>query len=81
MTTLHFNILSQHTEHRNLLMDSVYLGDRVTEDYCALLFEQNGNYVEVMFNLEIDEILDTRSFDSIDELQPYLSQISLPQSF
>jgi hypothetical protein len=77
MTIQHFNALNQQHQQKTLLSSGVYIADRNTEDYQALLFELNGFFVEVTYNNQEDEILKVTSFESTDELEPYLEDIKL----
>lgn len=77
MTLQHFNTLSQHIQHRNLLLNGVCLADRHTEDACALLFQLHNFYVEIFFTREGDEILHSRCFEDTEELTPYLDTVDV----
>jgi hypothetical protein len=76
MTLQHFNSLNQNIQYRNLLLNGVCLTDRFIEDTCVLLFQLDHFYVEVFFDKHSDEILKSRSFESTDDLQPYLGKIN-----
>ena len=75
MTLQHFNSLNEHKQYRSLLLDGICLKDRYVDDACVLLFQLHDFYVEVYFDRNSDEILQCRSFNSTEELQPYLGQI------
>jgi hypothetical protein len=77
MTLQHFNSLNEHIQYRNLLLNGVCLTDRYIDDICVLLFQLDKFYVEVFFDKHSDEILKSRSFESTDELQPYLERINM----
>jgi hypothetical protein len=77
MTLQHFNTLSQHKQHRQIIASGVYIADRFMDDYHALLFDINGFYTEVCFSKDADEVLWVKSFGSTDELQPYLKNIDI----
>lgn len=77
MTIRHFNTLCQHKHLKNVLLDGVFIADRHEEERMALLFQINSYYVEVIFNTEGNEVLDSRSFENVDELDPYLQCVSL----
>lgn len=53
------------------------MGERVTADAQVLLFQLDHFYVEVTFNKFTDEPISARSFESTDELAPYLQNIDL----
>lgn len=81
MTTLQFTTLSKHQQLRTLLLRAACVADRKTEDTQILLFQLDHCYVEVIFNAECDQVLGTRNFDNMDELQPYLEHINLSSVF
>ena len=81
MTIRHFNTLCQHKHLRNILLDGVFLADRQEAEKTALLFQVNSHYVEVFFNHEGNEVLDSRSFENVDDLDPYLAAVNLSQVF
>lgn len=47
------------------------------EEVRVLLFQLGSFYVEVFFTPDCEEVLDTRSFEDTEELQPYLVSINL----
>ncbi|HEY0579653.1 MAG TPA: hypothetical protein VGC75_03000 [Candidatus Nitrosocosmicus sp.] len=77
MTLRHFNTLSQHKQHRKLLVNGVWLADRQTQESTVLLFQLDSFYVEIYFSKPGDEIIQSISFDSVDLLDPYLEDIDL----
>lgn len=77
MTYQQFEALSARQQHRELLLNGVCIANRKTEHTEALLFQLNGFYMEVFFDLEGDEVLYSRSFDNTDDLYPYLSHINV----
>jgi hypothetical protein len=76
MTLQHFNSLNDHIQYRNLLLNGICLKDRYVDDACVLLFQLDKFYVEVFFDKNSDEILKCRSFESTDDLWPYLEPIN-----
>ena len=72
MTLHQFNTISQHQEHRSLLLNGAYIGDRIEEACNILLFQLHNRYVEVFLNMETHQVLHTRDFQDTDELAPYL---------
>lgn len=73
----HFQKLSEVVQFRELLVKGVCIGERRYRDALVLLFHMNRFYAEVFFDSRTDEVISTRSFESTDELQPYLEQIDL----
>jgi hypothetical protein len=72
-----FKTLSRRKQFRDLLTNGVCIADRIVEESPVLLFQLYDFYVEVFFNLDGTEILLSRSFESTDELEPYLQPINL----
>jgi hypothetical protein len=72
MTSHQFHTISQHQEHRSLLLNGAYIGDRIEEACNILLFQLHNRYVEVFLNMETHQVLHARVFQNTDELAPYL---------
>ena len=81
MLLKHFQKLSEGLQFRELLVKGVCIGERRCADTLVLLFHMSRFYAEVFFDPRTDEVVNTRSFDSTDELQPYLEQIDLAPLF
>lgn len=79
MTLQNFRALTQNKQNKKLLTEGVCVADRRTEEVQALLFQIEGFYVEVFFNGEGDEVLFSRSFEDVAELDPYLQHIDLSE--
>jgi hypothetical protein len=77
MTLQQFKALSQNMQYRNLLLNGVCLTSRDTADSCILLFQLSDFYIEIYFDRNCDEIIESRSFRDTDELQPYLKQMDI----
>ena len=77
MTLLHFNTLNQNKQKETMLERGAFLADRTTEDFITILYQVDGFYVEIIYLRADNKIVLVRSFDSADELQPYLEQIDL----
>lgn len=77
MTLQYFRTLSESKQFRRLMTKGVCVGERVTADAQVLLFQLDHFYVEVTFNKFTDEPISARSFESTDELAPYLQNIDL----
>jgi hypothetical protein len=73
MTIQHFSALSQHKQHRHLLMDGSCIAERKEADIQVLLFQLGNFYVEVFFTSDGDEVIHTKSFEGTEELGPYLT--------
>jgi hypothetical protein len=79
MTLQNFRALTQNKQNKKLLTEGVCIADRRTEEVQALLFQIDGFYVEVFFNGEGDEVLFSRNFEDVNELDPYLQDIDLSE--
>jgi hypothetical protein len=79
MTLQNFRALTQNKQNKKLLTEGVCIADRRTEEVQALLFQIDGFYVEVFFNGEGDEVLFSRNFEDVNELDPYLQSIDLSE--
>jgi hypothetical protein len=77
MNLQQFKTISEEKQHRNILLYGTCIADRKLGNMHALLFQLHSFYVEVFFNEEVDEVVYTRSFEDIEELEPYLKQIEL----
>jgi hypothetical protein len=77
MTIQHFSALSQHKQHRYLLMDGSCIAERKEEDAQVLLFQLGDFYVEVFFTFYGDEVISTKIFEGTEELEPYLNSLGL----
>ena len=81
MTVQHINTLSGNIQYRNLLFNSAFLASRIVRDSSVLLFQREGYYIEIYFDLDGEIIIESRIFESTDELTPYLKEIKLPDFF
>jgi len=79
MKLKYFRRLSEPLQYRRLLTKGVCIGERIHNDALVLLFQIDEFYVEITFHKETDELMSTRSFDDIQELDPYLEQVRIPQ--
>jgi hypothetical protein len=79
MTLQHFRALTQNKQNKKLLTEGVCIADRKTDEVQALLFQIEAFYVEVFFTGEGDEVLFSRSFEDVEELDPYLQTIDLSE--
>lgn len=77
MNLQQFKTLSEEKQHRNLLLNGSCIADREQGSSHVLLFQLHSFYVEVFFNEDGDEVISTRSFEDMEQLQPYLEHIDL----
>jgi hypothetical protein len=78
MTLKYFRRLSEPHQYKRLLTKGVCIGERIYHDALLLLFQLDEFYVEITFHNDTDELMSTRSFDDIEQLDPYLEQIKIP---
>lgn len=77
MTLQRFRALTQNKQNKKLLSEGVCIAERRIDEVQAFLFQIDGFYVEVFFNSEGAEILFSRSFEDLEELEPYLQSIDI----
>ena len=77
MTLHHFKALAQDKQRKALLQKGAFVADRMTDAFCVYLFQIDKFYVEIFFIRESDEIVWIKSFECIDELEPYLTNINI----
>ena len=77
MTLQHFNALNQEKQRWWVLERGVYLCNRKTRDFTVFLFQLDGFYIEIYFYNADDTVFLIKSFDDMDSLEPYLTQINL----
>jgi hypothetical protein len=56
---------------------AVYLTCRETGKTSVFLFQLDGFYIEIFFLQDNDELYSIRSFETTDQLNPYLSKIDV----
>lgn len=78
MTLKYFRRLSEPNQFTRLLTKGVCIGERSSDESLFLLFQLDLFYVEIAFHKDTDELVSTRSFEDVDQLDPYLEQIPLP---
>jgi hypothetical protein len=81
MTLQYFRKLSETNQFHRLLTEGVCVGERMTKATQVLLFQLERFYVEVEFCKDTDEAVGARSFESTDELTPYLEDIDISDLF
>jgi hypothetical protein len=77
MTLQRFRGLTQNKQNKKLLAEGVCIAERRIDEVHVFLFQIDGFYVEMFFNSEGVEILFSRSFEDIGELEPYLQDIDI----
>lgn len=74
MTLEQYQSLSDE-EQRIVLKEATLVAGRENEEYRIQLFQLGGFYVEMFSNKAYPAFDKSRSFDSLDFLEPYLEQI------
>ena len=75
----YFRAIANNSEFRYLLLDSDFIGERETDGCPVLLFQIGIWYVELVLEPKGTDVLGSRDFTDTDELEPYLSHVSVPQ--
>ena len=76
MTLYQFNSLPER-EQEIAMKEAVLLADREAGEYTIYLFQLNNFYVEVYCHLYDLNLSYYRSFNSVEQLEPYLENIPL----
>ena len=76
MTIHQYNALPDD-EQQLALREAVLLADREDENNTIYLFQLDSFYVEVYCHKQFAQFGKYRSFDNIEQLEPYLQNISL----
>jgi len=74
MTLYEFNALDE-MEQQEAIWEGVHIADREDEEHKILLYQIDAFYVEVYYHKEYNVIRRYRSFASVEQLEPYLSQM------
>jgi DNA-binding LytR/AlgR family response regulator len=77
MTLQHFSLLGIREQEEKVLDEGVYLSSRLTETDTILFFQIDSFYVEVYYRNGKDEVSYIKSFETTDELDPYLERINI----
>ncbi|MEO7394829.1 MAG: hypothetical protein ABIU11_07770 [Chitinophagaceae bacterium] len=75
MTYKQFTGLDEINQELILWSKGVHIADHSKNEYRYLLYQVDGFYVEVEYNIEFDIINQFKSFETTDLLDPYLKQI------
>lgn len=77
MTLYHFNLLKGPEQWQALWERGIHIGERFSQGHHVLLYQVEGFYVEVYYNMDNNSLHRLRSFKSTDQLTPYLRKISI----
>jgi hypothetical protein len=81
MTLHHFNQLNEDQKSNAIWIHGSLIDVIRNDDVTILLYQLIGFYVEVYYNYDKNQIERFRSFNSTDQLEPYLNKISLEGIF
>jgi hypothetical protein len=79
ITLAEFNNLAADDQAFLIWLDGVYLDEYCDGTFTILLYKVEGYYVEVYYHLLREEVYGYRSFDSTNQLDPYLSRIDIDE--
>jgi hypothetical protein len=79
MTLHEFRLHSLYVQRTLLKLVGVYLAERKIHDLTVFLFYLDGFYVEAFFEAESGKVMRIKSFEEMDRLDPYLSQINVAE--
>jgi hypothetical protein len=77
MTDYDFKILSQQEQLEALAFHAVRIGERKDQKIRYALYQLDGFYIELLYDVADDELKEIRSFSAITFLEPYLLSIDI----
>ena len=77
MTLNQFNALDELEQAEAIWKNGVLLGNRTEGEYNHILYQIDGFYVELHFQMKQNTIKGARVFSNPDHLQPYLEQMTI----
>ena len=81
MTRQHIHALAKHPKLKGYLQSGVCIGERKIVTTPVLLFQVSSYYIEVFFTEDESEVVSTRTFSEVEELEPYLKGIDIAALF
>ena len=79
MTLNHFRALCEYEQQAVADNSGTLLAGRDNENFTILLFQLHTFYVELFYHAETNELSWVRSFESTNELEPYLMNIDVSE--
>lgn len=76
MTLVEFKGLSM-IQQLDVVLTGVEIGERTTENFSVILVQLESFYVEVFCNKGHEAIVSFHPFETVEELNPYLEQITI----
>ena len=77
MTLKHFSLLNKAKQQDIVLRNGTFLTERKDGPFKIMLYQLEDFYVEVFILNLYNKVALFRGFDAVEELDPYLEQISL----
>ena len=72
-----FKYETKQTKKQLILENGVFIAKRLKDQYILLLYQLDSFYAEVYYDYEEEQIGYIRTFDSTEELKPYLQAIDI----
>lgn len=76
-----FEQLQKDEQEEVVWQQGVLLDERTEKGFTILLFQIHAFYVEVFYNIYLNEIMRLKSFSSPTYLQPYLEKMDVSDVF
>jgi hypothetical protein len=73
-----FKALDENEQYETLWDNGIFITHRKEAGYTFALYQINAFYVELKYDAGMNKILGVRSFISVNQLEPYLKYIELP---
>ena len=78
MTLYQFKTLDEEEQYNTVWNNGVLIAGRTSKEDKFLLYQIDGFYVELKYDVNINKIVELRSFGNASRLEPYLISIPLP---
>jgi hypothetical protein len=72
-----FKYETKQTKKQLILDYGVYIANKVKDHYILLLYQLDSFYAEVYYDYEEEQVGYIRTFNSTEELKPYLQSIDI----
>jgi len=72
-----FKYETKQTKKQLILDYGVYIANRVKDQYILLLYQIDSFYAEVFYDYQEEQIGYIRTFNSTEELKPYIKNIDI----
>jgi len=78
MTLYQFKTLDEEEQYNTVWNNGVLIAGRTSKEDKFLLYQIDGFYVELKYDVDMNKTVELRSFDNLSRLDPYLKNIPLP---